>query len=140
MTGVYPMGNQVDHAVSAFIEDVHQRGLSEKILLVVTGEMGRTRVSTRTVGAIITAILRRSGFRRRSEDGPDHWRERPQAAEPATRPYTPKHLMSTIMHTLFDIGELRVADSVPKPVADISPAVRRSKSWFRAPRIVSFSR
>ena len=39
MTGVYPMGNQVDHAVSAFIEDVHQRGLSEKILLVVTGEM-----------------------------------------------------------------------------------------------------
>ena len=32
----------MDHAVSAFIEDVHQRGLSEKILLVVTGEMGRT--------------------------------------------------------------------------------------------------
>ena len=27
--------------------------------------------------------------------------------------------MSTIMHTLFDIGELRLADSVPKPVADI---------------------
>ena len=23
------------------------------------------------------------------------------------------------MHTLFDIGELRVADSVPKPVADV---------------------
>ena len=42
-----------------------------------------------------------------------------QAAEPATRPYTPKHRRSTIMHTLFDIGELRLADGVPKPVADI---------------------
>lgn len=43
MAGIYPMGGQVDHAVSAFLEDVHERGLSDKILLIVTGEMGRTR-------------------------------------------------------------------------------------------------
>ena len=42
-----------------------------------------------------------------------------QAANPATRPYNPKHLMSTIMHTLFDIGQLRVTDGVPKPVVDV---------------------
>ena len=41
-----------------------------------------------------------------------------QAAEPATRPYDPRHLMSTIMHTLFDIGQLRVTDGIPKPVID----------------------
>ncbi|MGC6434740.1 MAG: DUF1501 domain-containing protein [Verrucomicrobiales bacterium] len=33
---------QVDHAVSAFIDDVKAQGLDDKILLVVTGEMGRT--------------------------------------------------------------------------------------------------
>src|SRR5207253_8241224 len=32
----------LDHAVAAFVEDVAQRGLSERILLVVMGEMGRT--------------------------------------------------------------------------------------------------
>lgn len=32
----------LDHAVSAFVEDVRQRGLDQKILLVVCGEMGRT--------------------------------------------------------------------------------------------------
>ena len=42
MAGMWPMGHQVDHAVAAFIEDVRERGLSERILLIVTGEMGRT--------------------------------------------------------------------------------------------------
>ncbi len=32
----------LDQAIAAFLEDVHQRGLSEKILLVITGEFGRT--------------------------------------------------------------------------------------------------
>ena len=40
MTGIYPMGRQVDHAVSAFLQDVQERGLSEDILLIVTSEMG----------------------------------------------------------------------------------------------------
>src|SRR5262249_6157673 len=42
MAGLNWLGGQVDHAVSAFVEDVHERGLSDKILLVITGEMGRT--------------------------------------------------------------------------------------------------
>src|SRR4029077_7974337 len=31
------LGPQVDHAVSAFVQDVNQRGLQNEILLVVTG-------------------------------------------------------------------------------------------------------
>ncbi len=41
------------------------------------------------------------------------------AAEPVIRSYTPVYLISTIMHTLFDIGQLRVTDNVPKPVIDV---------------------
>lgn len=40
--GMEYMGRPFDHAVSAFIQDVAARGLSEKILLVACGEMGRT--------------------------------------------------------------------------------------------------
>ena len=35
------------------------------------------------------------------------------AAKPATFGYEPKHLLGTVMHTLFDIGELRLMDGLP---------------------------
>jgi uncharacterized protein (DUF1501 family) len=35
-------GPAVDHAVATFVQDVADRGLTERILLVVTGEFGRT--------------------------------------------------------------------------------------------------
>ena len=35
----------IDKALAAFVEDVHQRGLNEKILLIVTGEFGRTKLN-----------------------------------------------------------------------------------------------
>src|SRR5215475_14018028 len=40
--GMSYMAPPLDHAVAAFIEDVEARGLTEKILLVCCGEMGRT--------------------------------------------------------------------------------------------------
>src|SRR5439155_12194745 len=40
--GMRQLGPQVDRAVSAFVQDVHQRGLQDDILLVITGEFGRT--------------------------------------------------------------------------------------------------
>jgi hypothetical protein len=36
------------------------------------------------------------------------------AGRPSTEPYEPKHLMATIMHTLFDIGQLRLEQGVPR--------------------------
>ena len=35
----------IDKALAAFVEDVWQRGLNEKILLIVTGEFGRTKLN-----------------------------------------------------------------------------------------------
>ena len=40
--GMQALGPQADHTIATFLEDVAQRGLSEKILLIVTSEMGRT--------------------------------------------------------------------------------------------------
>ena len=120
MAGIYPMGNQVDHAVSAFIQDVHERGLSEKILLVVTGEMGRSpRINSgggrNHYGNLTSLLVSGGGLKMGQVIGQSDR----QAAESATRPYDPKHLMSTIMHTLFDIGQLRVKGGLPKSLVDV---------------------
>ena len=41
------------------------------------------------------------------------------AASPATSPYGPENLLATILHTLFDAGEIRIKpDLVPTEVAD----------------------
>ena len=40
--GIASLTPAIDKAVSAFISDIYQRGLDEKILFVITGEFGRT--------------------------------------------------------------------------------------------------
>ena len=40
--GMEMLGRSLDQAVSVFLDDLQQRGLSEKILLVITGDFGRT--------------------------------------------------------------------------------------------------
>ena len=40
--GMEMLGRPLDKAVSAFLEDSKQRGLSDKVLLVITGDFGRT--------------------------------------------------------------------------------------------------
>ena len=41
------------------------------------------------------------------------------AARPATEPFNPSHLLSTIMHTVFDLGKLRLDQSLPRDVANV---------------------
>jgi hypothetical protein len=36
-----------------------------------------------------------------------------QAARPLTTPYTPAHLMNTVLRTLFDFGKLRLRAEMP---------------------------
>lgn len=59
-----------DQAVSALIEDVYQRGLSERVLVVVTGEFGRTpRISQ--VASSGGGVA--SGAKGTVQPGRDHW-------------------------------------------------------------------
>jgi hypothetical protein len=103
------MTRQVDHAVSAFIEDVHQRGLTDKILLVITGEMGRSPRLNNNGGRdhhanLTTLAFAGGGLRMGQVIG----RSDRVASSPATERYGPPHLLATVMHTLLDIGEVRV--------------------------------
>lgn len=116
--GMQYVGKPFDHAASAFIEDCHERGLSDDILLVCCGEMGRTP-------------------KMNAKGGRDHWgglgplmlsggglptgqvigQSTADAGEPHTDPVRIPNLVSTIMHTLFDVGQLRLAQEVPRDVS-----------------------
>jgi len=118
--GLRFLGPQVDHAVAAFIEDVEQRGLSDKILLVVTGEMGRTpRLNGNGgrdhYGNLTSLLLAGGGLRMGQVIG----RSDRNASNPTTERYTPANLFATIMHTLMDVAQLRIRSDVPKNISDI---------------------
>lgn len=107
--GMPVMGTQVDHAVSAFLDDVQDRGLSEKILLIITGEMGRTSRKGRNGGTnhngnITPLLLAGGGLKMGQVIGQS---DRIGNA-PATPRYTPENLLASVLHTLFDAGELRI--------------------------------
>jgi len=120
MAGMTPMGSQVDHAVSTFIEDLHERGLSDKVLLVVTGEMGRSPRINKNGGrdhyGNLTPLLFAGGGLKMGQviGASDR-----NASVPATEKYTPQNLLSTVMNVLFDTGEVRVAPDVPPAVAKL---------------------
>jgi hypothetical protein len=110
------VGAAFDHAMAAFIEDVEARGLRDKILLVCTGEMGRT-----------PRLVPKSG-------GRDHWanlapllvyggglkmgqvigQSTPNAGDPVSDPIRVRDLTATICHTVFDVAELRLVPGLDK--------------------------
>jgi hypothetical protein len=115
--GMQYMGLPFDHAVSAFIEDIHQRGLDEKILLVCSGEMGRTpKVNARGGrdhwGGLTPLLLSGGGLQMGQVIG----QSTRDAGAPHTEPQGIDNLIATIMHTLLDIGELRITRGVPTDV------------------------
>ena len=105
---------QVDHAVSAFIDDVRARGLEDKILLVVTGEMGRTpRINKNGgrehYGELTPLLFFGGGLKMGQVIG----KSDAHATKAITTPYRPQHMMATIMHSLFDLGQVRLIQSLP---------------------------
>jgi len=107
--GMEAVGRSFDHAVAAFIDDLEARGLRDKILLVATGEMGRTPRINKTGGrdhwAKLAPLLLYGGGQ---EGGRIIGRSTRDGGEPAADPLNPKNLISTILHTMFDVGKLRV--------------------------------
>ena len=123
--GMEWVGRPFDHAVAALIRDIEERGLSDKIMVVCTGEMGRTpRVNKKAGrdhwGRLTPLMFAGGGLKMGQVIGQSN----KDAGEPASEPITNRDLLATIMHNMVDMGELRVTRGIPR---DLDRAVTAGK-------------
>ncbi len=129
--GMRYMGPPLDHALSAFIEDLEARGLSEQILLVCCGEMGRTPKINKNGGRdhwgnIGPLLLVGGGLKMGQVIGHSNR----DGGAPQSDPVGIPNLLATILQTQFDIGELRLVPGIPREIG------QTMTSWDPIPGLV----
>ncbi len=92
----------------------------KRILLVITGEFGRTPRINKNGGRdhwgnLCTLAFVGGGLKMGQVIG----RSDRIAGEPASTPVQSSNVLATIMHSLFDLGELRLRTDVPKDIERI---------------------
>jgi hypothetical protein len=110
-------GPVVDHAVASFVDDIYQRGLDKRILLVVSGEFGRTPKINRSAGRdhwgpLCTLALSGGGMNMGQVIG----KSDAKAYRPATSPITPQDLMATLFDHLGIDRKLQFINQSGRPV------------------------
>ena len=111
-------GPEVDRAVSAFVEDIYQRGLDKKIMFVVTGEFGRTPWINKNAGrdhwgALSTLAVSGGGLRVGQVVGESS----DKADVPKSGQITSQDLMATVFHVLGIAPDTYFHDPSGRPIA-----------------------
>jgi hypothetical protein len=106
----------LDRAIAVFLEDLAHRGLSERILLVITGEFGRTpRINGDAGrdhwGPLCTLALAGGGLKMGQVIGESS----AKAEVPKTSPIYPRDLMATIFHVLGIDAQQQYLDPSGRP-------------------------
>jgi uncharacterized protein (DUF1501 family) len=112
-----PRGGQTDQAISALIEDIHQRGLADDLLVVITGEFGRTpKINNKGGrdhwGNLCTLALSGGGFRMGQVVGESS----SKIEVPETSPIRPRDLLATIFHLYGIDPQLQVVNTAGRPM------------------------
>ena len=115
------LGPQVDRAVAAFVDDTANRGVDQDILLVITGEFGRTPRINGGAGRdhwapLSTLALAGGGLKMGQVVG----ESTAKAETPKTTPITPQDLMATVFHVLGVPRDLQYKDMSGRPVSMIT--------------------
>lgn len=106
----------VDTAIGAFLDDLEQRGLSERILLVITSEFGRSPRINGDAGRdhwapLSTLALAGGGLTMGQVVGSST----AKAEAPKTQPIYPEDLMATIFHVLGIDAQQQFVDPSGRP-------------------------
>jgi hypothetical protein len=119
--GMEILAPPMDHAVAAFLDDLEERGLSDDILLVVAGEFGRStginKVGGREHNPGAGVVLFAGGGLTHGQvvGGTDR-----RGGKAERDVVTVDDLCATLMHYLFDIGELPTRRDVPAALKRIA--------------------
>ncbi|MBS0206756.1 MAG: DUF1501 domain-containing protein [Planctomycetes bacterium] len=108
----------LDQTLSALLTDLEERGLLDETLVVCLGEMGRTPTGNANWGrdhwsTLFPAVLAGAGIR----GGVALGQTDRDAAYAVTPPYKPEDFAATIYHALGIDPDLRLPDSLGRPVA-----------------------
>jgi hypothetical protein len=114
--GMKNLGPQVDNAVAAFVEDTTQRGVDQDILLVITGEFGRTPRINQGAGRdhwapLSTLALAGGGLKMGQVVG----ESTSKAETPKSNPISPQDLMATVFQVLGMPQDLHYKDPSGRP-------------------------
>ncbi len=118
--GMKQRSPELDRGIAAFLEDVKERGLSDNILLVITGEFGRTPKVNRNAGRdhwapLSTLALAGGGLRMGQVVG----ESAPKGDVPKTKPIRPQDLMATVFHVLGIDPHTQFVNPAGRPVSMI---------------------
>lgn len=114
----------MDHALATLIEDIFERGLDKRILVVVVGEFGRTpRLSHNAQGTgrdhwpqAYSALLSGGGLRMGQVVGATN----SKAEFPTEKPFTPQDLLATLYRHLGIDAARSFLDHSGRPIAILS--------------------
>jgi hypothetical protein len=115
--GMKNLGPKVDHAVTCLVEDLAARGQDRDVLLVITGEFGRTPRINGGAGRdhwapLSTLALAGGGLKMGQVVG----QSSAKAEVPKTTPITPQDLVATVFHVLGLPPDLHYQDPTGRPV------------------------
>jgi hypothetical protein len=118
--GMSYMGGPLDHALSALVEDIEARGMSDKILVVACGEMGRTPRINATGGrdhwgGLAPLFLYGGGMKPGQVIG----RSNKDASFAADAPVGIKDLIGTILERTTHLDRIRRVTELPSEISQI---------------------
>ncbi len=107
-------GHSVDHAVATFLTDLESRGLSDKVLLIITGEFGRTPRINKNAGRdhwgnLCTLALAGGGLKMGQVIGESDRK----VSVPAQSPVSVQDLMGTVVNLMVDVPAMRLLADIP---------------------------
>ena len=111
----------MDQAISAFIQDTVEQGMDKDVLLVITGEFGRTPRINMNAGRdhwapLSTLALAGGGLRMGQAVG----ESTSKAETPKSKPISPQDLMATVYHVLGIPQDLQYNDNSGRPMSMIT--------------------
>ncbi|HTK73988.1 MAG TPA: DUF1501 domain-containing protein [Gemmataceae bacterium] len=121
--GMEMLGRPLDKALATFLDDLGQRGLLEKVLVIVTGDFGRTPKINKNGGRDHWATLSTLAFFGGGlKTGQVIGKSARNNDVPASDPISTPNLLATVMHYLFDPVALRITRGLPTIVANAESA------------------
>jgi uncharacterized protein (DUF1501 family) len=119
--GMEMLGRPLDKALGAFLDDLDARGLTDRVLLIITGDFGRTPTINARGGRdhyprLCTLAFAGGGLARGQIIGQSSRKN----DAPASDPIGLANLFSTVLHALLDVGQMRLDPAVPRDLARLA--------------------